>query len=447
MPSWTKNDIIIDVMEQAKKQKRKSPLKRSLLPAVLILSLVFGFSQAATPVDELQNNINEKQQELQLLQGQIQDLQNEIGKRRKQAASLQNEIALYDLQIRQLEIQIAAVNAQIELSNKQIMETEIEIKKKEEELEKQKKLLAETLRLINEFDSTSPLEMTLGNDTFSEFLDQVQYALNLQEKDQELIEEIRELKSSLEQKKIELQTELAKQTELKTQLDASERSLAQQRAGKQAILAETRGQEKLYQGLLSEISDREEQIGREIYDLEVSIRRAKGDKSLPAIEGLLRWPMSGILTQGYGNTGFRALGYSFHNGIDIAAPAGTKIYAAGDGVVHATGSGKTAYGNWVVIKHTISKDGTTNNIFTLYAHMRSYIVSAGQAVKGGDLIGYEGNTGNTTRLLYGPERGYHLHFTIFDDDGFSIKEGAYQSEYGAYQIPYGYTYNPMNFLK
>ncbi|MBI4050061.1 MAG: peptidoglycan DD-metalloendopeptidase family protein [Candidatus Doudnabacteria bacterium] len=412
-----------------------------------MLSLVFGFSRAAMPADELQNNINEKQQELQLLQGQIQDLQNEIAKRKKQAASLQNEIALYDLQIRQLEVQIQAVNAQIELSNRQILETEIEIKKKEEELEKQKALLAETLRLINEYDSISPLEMTLGNDTFSQFLDQVQYAVSLQDKDRELIETIRELKAALEQKKIELETELAKQTELKTELDQAQNSLAAQRAGKQAILAETRGQEKLYQGLLNQVAIKEEQISREIFELEVSVRRARGDKTLPPVEGLLRWPMSGILTQSYGNTGFTALGYSFHNGLDIAAPAGTRIYAAGDGVVYATGTGRAAYGNWVVIKHTLAKNGQVNNIYTLYAHIRNFVVSEGQAVRAGDLIGYEGNTGNTTRLLYGPERGYHLHFTVFDEDGFDIKTGAYESTYGPYQIPYGYTYNPMNFLK
>ena len=93
------------------------------------------------------------------------------------------------------------------------------------------------------------------------------------------------------------------------------------------------------------------------------------------------------------------------------------------------------------------KDGEVYNIYTLYGHLKSLVVAAGQVIRGGDLVGYEGNTGNTTRLLYGPERGYHLHFTIFDGEGFGIRQGAYQDTYGAYQIPYGYTYNPLNFLK
>ena len=238
-----------------------------------------------------------------------------------------------------------------------------------------------------------------------------------------------------------------KQVELKHELDATNDALTGTRNNKQSLLSRTRGQEKVYQSLLSDVSAKQDQVEREIFELEVSIRKELGDKSLPAIEGLLKWPMSGILTQGYGNTGFRALGYSFHNGIDIAAPAGTKIYAAGDGVVYATGTGKAAYGNWIVIKHTISKDDKTFNIYSLYGHLRGFAVAGGAVVKGGDLIGYEGNTGNTTRLLYGPAAGYHLHFSILDEDGFGIKTGTYSSTYGEYQIPYGYTYNPMNFLK
>lgn len=199
--------------------------------------------------------------------------------------------------------------------------------------------------------------------------------------------------------------------------------------------------------LLGEAAKKQEEVEREIYELEVAIRQRLGDKTLPPIAGLLSWPMSGILTQGYGNTGFTALGYNFHNGIDVAAPAGTRIHAAGDGLVYATGTGKAAYGNWVVIKHTLSKDGKVSNIYTLYGHLQSITAGSGQVVRRGDLIGYEGNTGNTTRLLYGPERGYHLHFTIFDEEGFNIRPGAFQNLYGQYQIPYGYTYNPLHFLQ
>ena len=83
----------------------------------------------------------------------------------------------------------------------------------------------------------------------------------------------------------------------------------------------------------------------------------------------------------------------------------------------------------------------------LYAHLNKISVNPGQGVLTSDLIGLQGNTGNTTRLLYGPERGYHLHLTMFDEEGFGIKEGAYQDIYGPYRIPFGYSYNPFDFFQ
>ncbi len=88
------------------------------------------------------------------------------------------------------------------------------------------------------------------------------------------------------------------------------------------------------------------------------------------------------------------------NAVDIGAARGTPIYAAADGIViiARTGGGwNGGYGNYVVITHN-------NGTQTLYAHMRSAIVSPEQAVSAGQLIGYVGMTGHTT--------GPHLHFEV-----------------------------------
>src|SRR3989344_2279536 len=420
---------------------------KNTFTAGVLLFLLFGVAGAQS-VTELQGDVNEKQLELSQIQSEISNLQTEINKAQKQSASLKNEIALYDLHIRQTEAQIEASRLEIEQLRTKIVELERQIQEKLEQIERQKIFLGETLRLINEYDALDYLEIALANDTFSQFLDQAAYAGNLQEKIVETLEEIKILRAQLESKKTELTTELANEERVKNELDHALASLEDQRGFKAGLLSATRGQEKLYQSLLSTASQKQEQIEREIFEVEIEIRERLGDKSAPLITGgLLRWPMSGILTQSYGRTGFTALGYSFHNGLDIAAPAGTTIYAAGDGIVSATGRGAAAYGNWVLIKHSLAKDGEVFRIYTLYAHLRAISVNPGQPVMAGDVVGYEGNTGNTTRLLYGPERGYHVHFTIFDEEGFGIKEGAYQQAYGPYQIPYGYTYNPLDFLK
>ncbi len=87
------------------------------------------------------------------------------------------------------------------------------------------------------------------------------------------------------------------------------------------------------------------------------------------------------------------------NGVDIAAPKGTPIYAAAGGtvIVSRVGGWNGGYGNYVVIDHG---DGTQ----TLYGHLTSDSVSVGQSVSQGQPIGTVGNTGKAT--------GYHLHFEV-----------------------------------
>ena len=91
-------------------------------------------------------------------------------------------------------------------------------------------------------------------------------------------------------------------------------------------------------------------------------------------------------------------GSGWHNGVDFANNRGTPIYATRSGTVTKAVSLTYSYGNHVVINHG---DGFSS----LYAHLDYYVVSAGQYVSQGQLIGYMGSTGNST--------GNHLHFTIF----------------------------------
>lgn len=86
--------------------------------------------------------------------------------------------------------------------------------------------------------------------------------------------------------------------------------------------------------------------------------------------------------------------YFAHLGTDIANEAGTPVYATADGVV-ALNEALQLYGNAVILDHGVG-------VFSLYAHMDSSVVSAGQPVAKGELIGYQGQTGYVT--------GPHLHW-------------------------------------
>ncbi len=104
------------------------------------------------------------------------------------------------------------------------------------------------------------------------------------------------------------------------------------------------------------------------------------------------WPTQGTLTSGYGWRWGR-----MHRGVDIAAPTGTPVVAAAEGMVTFAGWNNGGYGNLVDIRHA---DGS----LTRYAHNSQLWVHAGQTVIQGQLIAEVGSTGYST--------GPHLHFEI-----------------------------------
>ena len=121
---------------------------------------------------------------------------------------------------------------------------------------------------------------------------------------------------------------------------------------------------------------------------------ASADAYLPdnmTFDGYI-WPTKGVFTSGYGWRWGR-----MHKGIDIAAPIGTPIVAAADGVVTFSGWNSGGYGNLVDIRH---EDGS----LTRYAHNSRNLVKRGQKVRQGQLIAEMGSTGRST--------GPHLHFEI-----------------------------------
>ena len=121
--------------------------------------------------------------------------------------------------------------------------------------------------------------------------------------------------------------------------------------------------------------------------------------------GKLIWPTGG----GRISRGFTGQYPAYHNGLDIAGPVGTHIYAADSGVVTRALYTNVGYGIYCIIEH--------GGYQTLYGHCSRLLVSAGQQVTKGQVIAYMGSTGNST--------GPHLHF--------EVKKGNYR-------------YNPMSWF-
>ncbi len=146
-------------------------------------------------------------------------------------------------------------------------------------------------------------------------------------------------------------------------------------------------------------------------EAQVGIGLAMINGELPVgktIAGLaLSWPMSHFtITQAFGPSNvlleppFGPYKH-FHTGIDLAAPLGTPVMAAADGLVVAVGHSSMGYGTYVVIAHGAG-------IATLYGHLLLTNANVGDRVGRGQLIGLEGSTGLST--------GPHVHFELRVND-------------------------------
>jgi murein DD-endopeptidase MepM/ murein hydrolase activator NlpD len=143
-------------------------------------------------------------------------------------------------------------------------------------------------------------------------------------------------------------------------------------------------------------------IGRELARQAAKIEAALADGAPEAFlygETAFVKPTLGHLTSLFGSRWGRA-----HEGIDIAGPIGTPIYALTDAVVEESGPA-TGYGLWVVLRHT---DGTQS----IYGHVNRTFVREGEKVKAGEQIAEIGNRGYST--------GPHLHLEIWSSEGTKI---------------------------
>ena len=117
---------------------------------------------------------------------------------------------------------------------------------------------------------------------------------------------------------------------------------------------------------------------------------------------LMKTPIDGArLSSGFGLRKHPILGYNVkHRGVDFAAPKGTPVYSAGDGIIEKKGW-NGAYGKYIRIRHA-------NNFKTAYAHLSKFNKIPGGRVKQRQIIGYVGSTGRST--------GPHLHFEILKNN-------------------------------
>jgi murein DD-endopeptidase MepM/ murein hydrolase activator NlpD len=395
---------------------------------------------SADLASDLQNEIDQKKDQIQQLESQIAKYNEMLKTTKTQGATLKAEITRMQTQISRLQTQITLTQTKISTAALQIETLTNDISTKAVEVEKIKNNLAQIMRVLNEYDQQDPVTLFLQNQNLSDFLSQIQYLNNVQGSAQEKLENIKTLKAQMESQKLAIENQKLELESLKQDLRGQSLVLSNEKSEQQDLLATTKNQEKQYQATLTTLQKQRTQIENEIFAAEQKLLAAINQNSISGGRGAFLWPLKSItITQSYGCivTSFARNIYpacnegkgngGFHNGIDLDGNTGDPIFAVRDGVVSGSGNlGKYAYGKWITIRHD-------NGLTTLYGHMSAQSVSVGQQVKSGQIIGYVGSTGYST--------GAHLHFTVYATNTFTIQ----QKWYGP--VPLGGPINPLLYLQ
>jgi murein DD-endopeptidase MepM/ murein hydrolase activator NlpD len=425
-----------------------SPRRRRFLIALLILPFVAGLfaAPAASPVagDELaeakaqQAAIEKKIAEQKRLIAELNTSQSRMQARiaatsselkgitadltatRKRVDALTSEIAVVQASYESLVVELATLDGEL-------VEIEAQEVQKLKDLGERRRQLAQRIREAYDAGRTSMLETLLSGAQFTDVLAEMSYQMDVADQDRALAQRIAQDRETLIalHRTVELtrtQTNSLRQETAvqKAALDARMEELKEAQARLAVLEAETKkslaAQKAAYAKLskdaaalkkaLAASASAKQKLQNKIDDL---VARQYQLGNIPSVyNGSLRWPMSGSISGEFGCSPFPFYGPGngcahFHNGIDIVAPYGTPVKAAGAGRVvyigwnYADGSDPA----WIVII------AHSQDLSTWYAHMQPRYpggIGAGSVVAAGQVIGYEGNTGKTT--------GAHLHWMV-----------------------------------
>ncbi len=202
----------------------------------------------------------------------IDEYTQQIQKKENEAQSLANQIAIFELQIKQIQAEIDATNLTIKQLASAISQKEADIVQKEKDINSQNALLARYLRQVARSDSGSLLEFLLKNDKFSDFFNDLNSLNDVQRQIQSTLVTIKGLKDKLTAEKDDLETDKAEQEQLKRLQSRQKTDLENSKKKKQKLLDQTKGQEKIYQELLSKTREDLDKIRNQPYDLAMGFK-------------------------------------------------------------------------------------------------------------------------------------------------------------------------------
>ena len=435
-----------------KNRKKLVSIMAGIMAFIMILSLILGLLPTrarAASSSEIRNQINDLKEQKEEIQAQIEDVKSQYEENENEIADMVARKNVIDQEIGLLNTQIILMNEEIAAYNLLIADKQDELDDATDNLNTLNEEHRERIRTMEEEGEVSYWEVLFKAKSFSDLLDRLNMVEEIAASDKRRLEAMEDAAEEVAAAQDDLEAEKAELEVAQEELEQTQLDLDAKRQEADELITELLGKSEDLEALKAEFEAQEEAFMTEIAQKEKEYNEAKNREwqeymatyttvppatTRPANNGSTN-NSSGTNTGGNnggsGNTGGNSgntgggspssgaswlvpcsytylsspFGYrdaptsgasSYHQGVDLAAPAGTPIYATRSGVVTAATFGSAA-GYYVSINHG---DGFSS----IYMHMTHYVVYAGQAVSAGQLIGYVGKTGVAT--------GNHLHFGI-----------------------------------
>ena len=328
---------------------------------------------------ELQEQMLERNLEMEALQSRITDTLAEISGLDERIGTHQNELTI--------------LNSNLIRVNREIEEAEEELARAQESYETQKEIFQQ--RLIAQYmaGDTRYLDVLLSSSSIMEFISNYFFIAEIAEHDATLLNAIERQKNRIES----ITETLAERREALRALSDNEQrtivALENTRVIRNSYVERLSAEERAVQSQIDEFRQSLDAVEREI--LALSVANIDGD----FVGGEFAWPAPGNyrITSRFGMRIHPIFRYSrMHSGLDIGTPMGAPIVAANDGIVIRS-TYAVGYGNMVMIDHG-------GGVVTVYGHGSRLIANVGDRVSRGDVIMLAGSTGWST--------GPHLHFEI-----------------------------------
>ena len=400
-----------------KMQKFGKSILAGILAAVMAVSM-FPVSAEAASSSEIREQIKDMKAENAELEEKLEGLRDQFQENENEMV---NMVAQKDL----IDQEIAILNEQIRNINTQIASYSILIADKQDELDKAQEKLAELsqkhrerIQAMEEEGSLSYWEVLFKANSFSDLLDRLNMIQEIAASDKRRMEELSAAAERVTTTQEELNTEKADLEVTRAQLDEAQLVLEEKRAEADELLRQLIAKGEEFQALIDESEELQDELMQEIAQAEKDLKAAEYREWLATYVPPTTWPSDDTkpsddipsssgwvcpvpyytLTSPFGMRIHPISGkWKMHNGVDMACAQGTPIYAAKSGKVTVASYQEGGAGYYVSINHG---DGFSS----IYMHMTHFIVSPGQYVTAGQVIGYVGSTGGST--------GPHLHFGI-----------------------------------